>query len=149
QGREALEIAQARGSPSGLALAHYAHGWALMYDDPDTALESFAESVAIVRTGASDMVLAHSLARGAAIRASTGDIHALKELRDALTFALEVGSLITWMTVLDYAIRITAALGQPRLGATIIGFVEGGTNISLNPVEGQEGAARRTAVERI
>ncbi len=146
---EALEIAQRGGSPSALAMAHYTYGWTMMETDPDAALTGFDESVRLARSGASDMTLAHSLARAAVVRASSDPTHALVDLRDATAFAHDVGSVVTVMSVLDYGIRVAAALDLAWVGAVLVGFVQAGRSVVLNPVAGEEAAARRHAIDRV
>jgi len=147
--REALERARHSGSPSAVSLAEYVYGWTTMYSDPDAALAAFDESIRLTRAGAADHSLAHSMVRAAVLRAPTDPARARADLRAALIYARDVGSHVTSMTVLDYGIRITAIAGPADAGAVMIGFVESGGSISLNPVVGDEAVARREAVECI
>ena len=146
---EAVAIARRVGNPSGIALALYVFGWALTYDDPPAALAAFDESIALVRSGASDQTFAHVLVRAGELRAAEGDAAALDDLREALVFADDVGSLVTTMSVLDYGMRILASLDHAELAAVIAGFLDSGEVISLNPVDGSEALARQRTRDRI
>ncbi len=149
QSRKALAIARHGGSPSASGLAEYVYGWTTMYADPEVALAAFDESVRLARAGANDVYLAHSMVRAAVLRAPTDPARARRDLAEAVASASEVGSLVTSMSVLDYGIGVTAIAGPAEAGAAMIGFVERGDSISLNPVAGEEAVARREAIEQI
>ena len=141
----ALQLARQSQNPSSIALASYTYGWVLMHDDPPAALRAFDESIDLVRQGATDMVYAHVLVRAASLRAASGDQSALTDLREAVAYAHDVGSLVTMMAVLDYGIRVLASLDHSAVGAVLVGFLDDGHEIALNPVGGPEGLAREQA----
>ncbi|HXY92986.1 MAG TPA: adenylate/guanylate cyclase domain-containing protein [Acidimicrobiia bacterium] len=134
----ALMSARRSQSPSALALALYTRGWALMYSDPDGALASFAESVALVHAGATDMLLAHCLARAAALRGERSDPEAVRSIAEAVAFAHDVGSRITLMGVLDYSVDVLVAFARAEAAAIVDGALVAGRIVALNPVEGPE-----------
>jgi hypothetical protein len=146
--RRALADARRVGSPSGLALCLYVFGWVWMYDDPAAALEAFDESMALMLSGASDQTLVHVLLRAGIIRAGGGDRSSLADLRRAMQYADDVGSLISTMAVLDYGFRILADVDEADTGAVIVGFLGTG-DISLSPVFGPEAVHRERALERL
>jgi hypothetical protein len=134
----AVALAREARNPTSLALALYTLGWATMQSDPERALGLFDEAIALVRAGATDMVLVHCLARAAALRAERDDPEAIANLTEALTYATEIGSQITMMTVLDYSVDVLAFLGYSEPAAVAAGSVGDGARFVLNPVEGPE-----------
>jgi predicted ATPase/class 3 adenylate cyclase len=144
----AVDVAREQRNPSALALALYTLGWACMDVDADDALTLFDEAVDLVRLGATDMVLAHSLARAAALRADRGDPAAITQVYEALTFAREIGSRPTLMTVLDYAVDVLAALGRTEGAAVVAGYLADSDQSLLYRVEGTEDERRQRSRER-
>ena len=132
-----------------MALALYDFGWVVMYDQPETALAAFEESLELSKAGATDTAYAHSLCRSAALRAQRGDRHALVQLRDAIAFSHEIRSLITTMAVLDYGTRVLAALGASALGASVAGFLESGGRTVPWTVAGPDAGARTKALQQL
>jgi predicted ATPase/class 3 adenylate cyclase len=149
EAERALASARASGSPSTLAAALYTLGWVAMYDDEVAALAAFDESLALVREGTIDAILPHVLVRSACIRAGAGDESALRDLREAIAFSRDVGSVVTGMTVLDYGMRIAALLGRWEVGAGIAGFLESRGAEHRLPTAGPEGQARHEARARL
>jgi len=139
----AVANARVSASPSALALAVYALGWASMHTDANRALANFDEAVSLVRAGATDMLLAHSLARSATLRAERGDPEAVDSMAEAVTFAHDIASRITMMATLDYSIDVLTAFGRGEAAAIIDGALASGRIVVLNPVEGPELERRR------
>ena len=144
----AVSIAREGRNPSALALSLYTLGWATMDVDPDRSLALFDEAIDLVRAGAADMVLAHSLARAAALRAERGEVGSIAQVHEALVFAREIGSRPTLMVVLDYAVDVLAALGHAEAAAVVAGYLGGSDQSLLYPVEGPERERRQRSRDR-
>jgi predicted ATPase/class 3 adenylate cyclase len=149
QADEQLELARSAQNPTLLAMALYVSGWASMHDDPPAALQAFDDSIALMRAGATDMVLAHALIRSALLRAREGDPRAPVALRDAVLYAHEIGSKTTIVWVLDIAVWTLADLDAPDPAAILAGFLDTGAVMELIPLTGVELQARTRSRERL
>jgi hypothetical protein len=149
QADEQLALARTTQNPTSLAMALYVCGWASMHDDPRAALQAFDDSIALIRAGATDMVLAHALIRSAALRARDGDPRAPVALRDAVLYAHEIGSKSTIVWILDVAVWTLADLDAADPAAILAGFLDAGTVMELIPAAGAELQARTRSRERL
>jgi predicted ATPase len=106
---DARRRAQSLGGPSGLSLAHYAVGQALMSSDPTRARISFEEALRRVEDGASNIVGDRSLMMLALIAWRGGDLPvAARYLERALKESFAVGDYQTCGYQLQQAIPILA-----------------------------------------
>jgi hypothetical protein len=145
---QAVSIAREQRNPSALALSLYTLGWATMDIDPHRSLALFDEAIDLVHAGATDMVLAHSLARAATLRADRGEPASITQVHEALTFAREIGARPTLMVVFDYAVDVLAGLGHAEAAAVVAGYLAESDQSLLYPVEGTERERRRRSRDR-
>jgi predicted ATPase len=127
---ESLARARRAGNPLGLVVALTAQGYAWIGEDPARAQEAFEESVALTRSGASDVNYSLALRELARLRMRDGDPGAaLDTVHDAVTYDHTSGnrpSLVGSMIIaseflatlghVDDAVAISFALAEGELG---------------------------------
>jgi hypothetical protein len=88
----ALRMAREIRNPTCLALALFTFGWAVWDEQPEVALASLQESIALSRAGAVDGGLGTALAVVARIHMNAGRLpDAWRTLRDAVVYSQDVG----------------------------------------------------------
>jgi len=115
--QEALRLAREIRCPSAIAMATHGVAWAIEDADPDEALALHEESIALTRSGASDVMLTNALCRVAQLRQRAGLTHAaLSALREAIVHSADddrpgaVGALFrTGLTLADLEVDVAAA----------------------------------------
>jgi predicted ATPase/class 3 adenylate cyclase len=124
-----IEDARRLGQPTGLAMALYAKGFVLVYGnrDPDTALRVLAESVALTRAGASDVVFAQALMTLAHQHVAAGrPATAIPALREAVAHSYQAGDQVSVIGATIDSIVAFAALGLDVPVATCTGALVAG-----------------------
>src|SRR5439155_18276272 len=121
---EAAAVARELGNPSALAMALYLLAHTLSYDDPERGLALARESVALTRSGASDVVFAPASVLIARVLAERGDARdAMAELRDALQWCLHVVARAELADDVDYGVDILGLLGHFDTAAVFAGIL--------------------------
>jgi hypothetical protein len=148
EGVRALALAEATRNPSSMCMVLATLGEALVDDDPDASLDYLERSVALTRSGASDVLLSHALALIAVHRARRGDDRAAAEaLREAMTHAVADGDIPGCAGVLNSAVTVFVALEQHETAVAVSGSVEAGAFAPALIVSPAEDRARRRAVD--
>jgi predicted ATPase/class 3 adenylate cyclase len=145
----ALELARQIDNPSSLAMASCALGWALALEDPKTAASHLERSIALTRSGASDVVLSTSLTRLATIKARRGEADALPVLHEALRHAHDDGDAGQVAGTLDRAAVVLAELGRNEAAATVTGGVLDGAAAAMVLATPTEVIERDEASQRL
>jgi predicted ATPase len=150
QGELAHEIAKEIAHPSSTAMVAYLLGWALEHDDPDRALEYLEQSVALTRSGASDVVFANTLGRTAGLRAVRGDYSvAIDYLREAVRHGYADGDTTTVAGLLDYVVIVALAVEDLELAVAVAGSLQDGPLGPMVVASPEEVARRKDNVERL
>jgi predicted ATPase/class 3 adenylate cyclase len=125
QARLAMSLAQRTGSPSNLALASFALGWALRHRRPDEAITAFDRCVVLSRRAAYTATLPGALSQGARVAASLGDADGAKtRLRESLEESIRDDDWTVLAWSLDLAVDIFCYRGEARAAAVLCGVVE-------------------------
>src|SRR5262249_13884621 len=80
-----------------------------------------------------------------ALRAERGEHAAIADLAEGLTYADEIASYITMVSVLDYAVPALAFLGHGEQAAVVAGSLGDDAPFTLNPTAGPESGRRARA----
>jgi predicted ATPase/class 3 adenylate cyclase len=119
----ALRHARKSASPTGLATALMAYGWARMTDDLTAALAALDESIALSRKGAAPNSFATVLCLAAGIRIRTGDLpHAARDLREAIQRSHQTGTRLTFYNCILWGIEILIRLDHLEQAAVLDGI---------------------------
>jgi hypothetical protein len=147
---ETLQYARRTGMPSLLAMASFVRGESLALTDPSAARASFDESVAVARSGASDMVLSPALAQIGRLAAATGDrAGATAALREAVMQAHDAGYRPSVIGALQLCVVGFASLELDEPAAVIAGVVSEGPLADLNYRFDSMAAQQRAALEGV
>ena len=119
---EALRTAREAGNPSALVIALFGVAWAAEEEDPDRALAALEELVALTEAGASDIMLASSLAIIGKLTARAGEPgRAAAALRRGFLHAHRDGDRPTFFGNAPYAVIALVELGRPDLAVSLHG----------------------------
>jgi predicted ATPase/class 3 adenylate cyclase len=127
---ETLRLAREARQPSALVSALYARG--LSEKDPDLALGSLEEGIALSRAGATDSILSFALAVAARFRARAGDAEgALRSLIEAITHRHDIGDRPGMAATLRISVSVLVELGYYEPAAVILGAITNGSLAAL------------------
>jgi ATP/maltotriose-dependent transcriptional regulator MalT len=131
QARLAMSLAQRSGNPTLLALGSFALGWALLHRHGDEALAALDRSVALVRRGASTVVVPQALCFGAQAAAALGDADGARaRLREAMEESIRSDDWVSLTQSIDVAVDVFSYRGDARAAAVLAGAVEATTGPS-------------------
>jgi tetratricopeptide (TPR) repeat protein len=123
---ESLRMARSIGNPSAIAMATETLAWSLERSEPARALELHDEAIALIRSGASDVMLTNALMRSARLCASAGRrLEALRRLREAVLHSFDDADQPSTGGALDIGIVMLVSLGCDTTACTIAGGVLG------------------------
>jgi predicted ATPase/class 3 adenylate cyclase len=146
-----LDDARRLGQPTGLALALYAKGFALVWADLDreAARIALAESIALTRAGASDAVFAQALTSMAQHHITTDNpADAILVLREAVAHSYDAGDMNSNIGATAVAILALAGLGRDDAGATCAGAHIAGVFATFFAIDALPGARQALAALR-
>ncbi|MGI0130928.1 MAG: tetratricopeptide repeat protein, partial [Thermoplasmata archaeon] len=147
---QAVGIARRSGIPSTLAIALFALGESLALSDPGTALTSFEESAAVMRSGASDIVLGPALGEIGLLRARAGDAEgAITALQEAVIHVLDDSYRPIVAGTLDRCVHSFASLELDELAAVLAGVISEGALAGMGHYFDSSAAQRQAALERV
>jgi predicted ATPase/class 3 adenylate cyclase len=119
----ALEIARRIGTPSALCSALYSNAVAIRFSDPDRCIAQLEQSIELTRAGATPVVFGYANAALAVMKAERGEREAaLRALRDALTYAAEIGDHPQLLNVCAAAVQAFSPLGIFEPVAPLSGY---------------------------
>jgi predicted ATPase/class 3 adenylate cyclase len=130
--RRAYELARQSQNPSTLVQALYHLGAYLAGFDSDGAETAFTESIALSARGTTDSVISPAYYQRGLLRARRGEsVAAVRDLRDGIQSAAELGHSLQLIGAFGYAIELLTVVGALEPAAVIIGAARSGALISL------------------
>jgi predicted ATPase/class 3 adenylate cyclase len=118
----AIEVARESRVPSSLASALYSYGYAMERIDPEGAIAAIDEALALVRSGATPVILGYASYTVARLRARAGDRSgALEGLRDAVVYADRIGDTNQLNNSVIVSTVVFTELGEHEICAVIAG----------------------------
>jgi tetratricopeptide (TPR) repeat protein len=146
---EGIRMARALGNPSTLSTLLYAAGLALWRNEPQRALEYFAESAALVRAGVTYLGTGINFAHLARLEDERGELRrALEVLDEGIEHCRRVGPRVDIAAIFAQICRTFARNGWIEPAAVLAGVVSEGAIANLSGPNTPERIARATAPAR-
>ena len=116
EAEESVRLSRRIANPSQLAIALTALGSSLLDSDPSAALAALDESIAITDSGASDVMLATSLAKAAVARAALGQsTESLDLLGRSIRHSVFCGDVPSIVLTLAHGLTVITDFARPEL----------------------------------
>jgi hypothetical protein len=149
-GYEAIRVARQAGVPTALAAAVVPVIVSTWRRRPEVASELIDESVALVRSGASGVVLGYVLAIRSQLRARAGDrAGAVDALREAIAYSHDKGDRPMLVLALDRGIQVLADLGESEPATVLAGIALDGPLSALSNLPVAEHTDREHVLQRL
>jgi predicted ATPase/class 3 adenylate cyclase len=146
---EGVRMARALDNPSTLATLLYTAGLALWRDEPQRALEYFAESAALARAGVTYVGAGINLAHLARLEDERGELgRALEVLDEGIEHCRRVGPRVDIAAIFAQICRTFARNGWLEPAAVLAGVVSEGAIANLSGPNTPERIARATTPAR-
>jgi predicted ATPase/class 3 adenylate cyclase len=146
---EGVRLARSLGNPSALGTMVYSAGLALWRDEPEQALEYFAESAALVRAGVTYLGVGINLAHLARLEDERGELRrALEVLDEGIEHCRRVGPRVDIAGIFAQMCRTFARNDWPVPAAVLAGVVSEGAIAKLSGAKTPDRIARAMAPAR-
>jgi hypothetical protein len=149
---DGLRGARALANPGALTVALYGWGMARRADDPAAARAALGEALALIESGASDVVLPDILESLSRVECSLGEgERAVQTMARGLRVSTSAGYRLSAVASMWYLGEILGLLDrEPEFAAVVHGFASQGPDAALVPsVQGAEAALHERALAAV